>query len=69
MKKLIALLSFIFLPLFFVQPMDSNLSMKDIEDRQEQSLWVRFVKFLFGEKVLGPHEQRTKEHRPDPYEW
>jgi hypothetical protein len=69
MKKIIVVLSLIFLPLFFVNSMNNDLSMKDIEARQTQSLWVRFVKYLFGKDVLEAHEQRTKEHRPDPYEW
>ncbi len=69
MKKIIVILCFIFLPLFFVNSMNNDLLMKDIEERQTQSLWVRFVKYFFGTNVLGAHEQRTKDHRPDPYEW
>ena len=46
-----------------------NLSMQDIQEQQNQSLLTRLIQCLLGKKILGSYDQRTKEHRPNPYQW
>jgi len=45
------------------------LSMADIKSREKPNIFVRFIQFLRGEKVLKPNQQRTQQFRPNPYEW
>lgn len=69
MKKRVLFSVFLFLTMMSKIGAMRNLSMEDIREQQKQSLWMRLVQCLFGNKPLGSYDQRTKEHRPDPYEW